>query len=168
MTTLHALRLEDLEQLRLWRNDEELRARCRQLGLLTEADQERWWQRITAAGRTDFMFGVHAGAQLIGCVGLCHWSPRDRTAEVSFYIGHAGARRQGHAERALRLLHAYGFDELGLTRIWAEAYEFNVPGIRLLRKLGYVDEGRQRQHVFRQGRQWDSVMLGLLREEWTR
>jgi len=38
--------------------------------------------------------------------------------------------------------------------------------IALLKALGFTEEGRLRSHVYRQGKRCDSLMLGLLREEW--
>ncbi len=113
------------------------------------------------------MFEVHCREHrgAVGVVGLCHWSPRDRTAETSFYLGVHEMRRRGLIRRALRLMHAWGFDELGLDRIWAEVYAFNDPGARVLESLGFVREGTLRDHVWRRGRRWDAYMYGLMRDE---
>lgn len=164
---LAPLRHDQLEQLRSWRNDPEIMARTREYRFLTEADQERWWQRITGPDRRDFMFGVLGPSlELVGVVGLCDWHPVNCSAEVSFYVGHQDYRNKGVCTAALHQLHAYGFETLGLHRIWAECYETNTPGLRLLHKLGYQDEGRLRDHVWRGGRWVTSVMLGLLEEDW--
>lgn len=156
----------DLTMLAAWRNSPELRVRTREFRPLSWLDQDKWLESQAGKSRRDLMFVVVANKRPVGVVGLCHWEPRDRTAEVSFYIGDESARGRGVAAAALRLLHGYGFDEVGLDRIWAECYAFNEPGIKLLKKLGYVEEGRLRNHVFRGGQRVDSVMLGLLREEW--
>ena len=174
---LRPVRLADLLQLATWRNSPELRERTREVAPLTLEHQERWFKKISSADTRDFMFVVEVDEpapahtsttmtrMMIGLVGLCHWSPRDRTAEVSFYIGSVEHRGKGHARQALKLLHAWGFESLGLDRIWAEVYAFNEPSIKLLMSLGYVEEGRLRGHVWRRGQRQDSIMLGMLREE---
>src|SRR5690625_7638379 len=43
---------------------------------------------------------------------------------------------------------AYGFDELGLSSIWAEALEANVASVRILQRLGMVDIGRGAEEPF--------------------
>jgi RimJ/RimL family protein N-acetyltransferase len=177
---LRAVRPEDLARLGDWRNAPDLRVRTREFRPLTDIDQHRWFERISGSDRRDFMFIVEAAGKLVregatpacetepvGVVGLCHWEPRDQTAEVSFYLGAEEARGKGVARRALRLLHEYGFKEVGLARIWAEVYGFNTASLQLLKGLGYQREGVLRQHVFRQGRRVDSLLLGILREEWT-
>jgi RimJ/RimL family protein N-acetyltransferase len=165
---LRPVNRDDLAQLAEWRNTPEIRQRTREWKPLNDADQERWFQRISGPDRRDLMFVVEAAGsrERIGVVGLCYWDPLDATAEVSFYIGEPSARGQGFAPRALTLLLDWGFETMRLERIWAEAYAFNDVSIGLLQSLGFTEEGRLRSHVFRQGKRWDSVMLGLLREEW--
>ena len=165
---LRPVRRDDLAQLADWRNTPEIRQRTREWKPLNDADQERWFERISGPDRRDLMFVVEdAGTrQAVGVVGLCYWDPTNATAEVSFYIGEAAARGKGFARRALTLLLDWGFDAMRLERIWAESYAFNEASIGLLQSLAFKEEGRLRSHVFKQGRRWDAVMLGLLREEW--
>jgi len=167
---LRPVQRDDLRLLADWRNQPEIRLRTREWRPLTMPQQERWFGRITSEETKDWMFVVVVPAGLVmtmvGVVGLCHWSPVDRTAEVSFYLGNADYERRGIMKDSLRLLHEWGWLSLGLERIWAEAYAFNERSIGILKKLGYREEGRLRSHVYRDGRRWDSVMLGLLREEW--
>ena len=101
-----------LRQLTEWRNDPRIRHVTREFRPLNKENQEHWFQRISAPDTRDFMFGVRATVELtptnlvrnrlVGVVGLCHWSPRDRTAEVSFYISpdHQG---NGYTKKALTL-----------------------------------------------------------------
>ena len=168
--SLRPVEREDLAQLRDWRNDPEIRLRTREYRALNMADQQAWFERITGPDSRNFMFVVlgrlEKEDQPVGCVGLCHWSPQDRTAECSFYIGNPQAQGKGYATQALTLLHNWGFQELGLDRTWAEAFANNAGGIKTLEKLGYKREGVLRKHVFRNGERVDSIMWGLLREEW--
>lgn len=165
VVSLRPIHVSDLTLLARWRNESELRTRTREFRPLTERDQTEWLQRISGPHRTDFMFIADAEVSF-GVFGLCHWSPRDRTAEVSFYVGDVGMRGRGHARRGIGLLHKYGFQELGLDRIWAEVYEFNDASVGLLETLGYAREGQLRKHVFRNGVRCDSILMGILREEW--
>jgi RimJ/RimL family protein N-acetyltransferase len=106
------------------------------------------------------------GLAPIGVVGLCHWDAVNASAEVSFYIGDEAARGKGYASRALLLLHRWGFDALGLHRLWGECYDFNLPGQNILRALGYSRAGMQRHTVRRDGAWVSSVFYDLLEDEW--
>ena len=162
--SLRPIERSDLEQLRQWRNDPELRQRTREWKALTSEDQERWFQRITSQHRHDHMFIVEHQNKALGVIGLCGWDMHNRHAEISFYIGDSEQRRKGFMKDALVLLIQWGFDQ-GLHRIWAETYAFNVPSIKLLEHLGFLHEGKLRQHVFRNGRFVDSLIMGLLKSD---
>lgn len=169
--SLRPITKEDLPQLADWRNDPDLRVRTREWRPLTMVDQERWFSRISSPETHDFMFVITTATTdnthaAVGVGGLCHWAPRDRTAEISIYIGAREYRNRGLAGRAFDILHRYGFEELALDRIWAEVYSFNDPVLKLLDRAGYQREGVLRQHVFRNGQRIDAVMFGLLRPEW--
>ena len=45
-------------------------------------------------------------------------------------------------------------------------FEYNPRAIRSYEKCGFVLEGRRRQALNRDGRRWDLIHMGILREEW--
>ena len=56
--------------------------------------------------------------------------------------------------------------EMNLRRVSLNVFEYNPRGIRSYEKAGFRHEGRQRQYLNRDGRRWDIVYMGILREEW--
>lgn len=156
----------DLPQLAAWRNDPELRSRTREFRPLTDVDQERWLERISGSDRRDFMFVVDVDGRAIGVVGLCHWEAVSRSAEISFYIGDESSRGLGFAKRGLELLQLWGFEYLGLHRLWAESYELFHDGHKMLLTLGFVERGTMRDVVLRDGKWVGSRFYDLLENEW--
>ena len=121
-----------------------------------------WLEQITAQGiRQEFMIVEHVSGQSIGTVGLSHIDTTHRRAEFGILIGQAEARRKGRAFEAGRLLLDYAFNKLGLHRVFLHVFADNEPAIRLYRKLGFVEEGLLRQHVFKNGRYRDVVVMGM-------
>ena len=165
--TLRTIERCDLERIRTWRNDTELRSRTREWRALSRVDQRVWFERISGPDRTDHMFMLMQHEVPIGVIGLCGWNTHNRHAEISFYIGEPLLRGKGLMKRALSLLIEWGFQQ-GLHRIWAEVYDFNIPSVKLLERLGFSYEGRQVDHAFRDGRFVDSIMMGLLSYEMDR
>lgn len=45
-------------------------------------------------------------------------------------------------------------------------FKYNPRAIRSYEKAGFVVEGRARQFLNRDGRRWDLIYMGILREEW--
>jgi RimJ/RimL family protein N-acetyltransferase len=61
----------------------------------------------------------------------------------------------------------FAFEVLNMHRVGAEVLETHAAAQKLeLDHLGFVIEGRRRKAVYKAGRYYDSIQLGLLREEW--
>lgn len=105
-----------------------------------------------------------------GCVGevvLNQWDPDNSSCAFRILLGAAG-RDRGLGTEATRLIVGYGFDRLGLHRIWLEVYAFNPRARRVYDKVGFVQEGVLR-HALRWGDQWvDVTLMSVLAPEWQR
>lgn len=61
----------------------------------------------------------------------------------------------------------FAFEVLNMQRVEAEVLEYHVTAQQLeIDYLGFTIEGRKRKVVYKCGRYYDSIMLGMLREEW--
>jgi RimJ/RimL family protein N-acetyltransferase len=81
-------------------------------------------------------------------------------------IGDSRDWRKGIGTQVLDLLLNYAFNELNLYRLSAIIPEYNAGALRLFEKAGFLLEVRRRQALNRDGRRWDLLMHGLLREDW--
>jgi RimJ/RimL family protein N-acetyltransferase len=76
-------------------------------------------------------------------------------------------RGRGVGRTAQQLLVHYMFDTTTVHRIQANTEAENVAEQRTLESVGFLREGIQRGLYLRAGEWRDSVMYGLLRNEWT-
>ncbi len=106
------------------------------------------------------------GDRLIGDIGLhvVNWGGRD--AFVGIAIGERELWGKGHGTDAMRIILRYGFTEINLRRVSLTVFEYNPRAIRSYEKAGFRHEGRLRQFLNREGRRWDMLYMGILREEW--
>lgn len=82
-------------------------------------------------------FAIEAEGQLVGVVGLVPGVDIHRcSAELGYWIGEPYWGR-GYASEAARLMTAYGFEQLGLVRIFAGVFDYNKASQRVLEKAGY-------------------------------
>jgi RimJ/RimL family protein N-acetyltransferase len=87
---------------------------------------------------------------------------RSRTGHIGYWCA-PEARGRGVVTRALRLMTAFAFDELGLQRAELITDPDNVASQRVAEKVGYRREGVLRSHLDHpDGRRRDSVMFSLL------
>lgn len=85
---------------------------------------------------------------------------------VQLGIGEAGDRDKGYGSEVLHMLLRYAFSELNLFRLNAFVPEYNKIALWLGEKAGFVEEVRRREALQRDGKRWDLLQLGLLKEEW--
>ncbi|MBW8297255.1 GNAT family N-acetyltransferase [Sphingopyxis sp.] len=83
------------------------------------------------------------------------------------YILHRDHWRGGVAREAVARVIDYGFAELKLRRIFADTDPENRGSIALLERLGFQYEGRLRGEWETHIGVRDSLIFGLLRDEWT-
>lgn len=75
-------------------------------------------------------------------------------------------RGKGYGGEAINWVLDWAFEHAGLHRIGLSAFSYNHNALKLYRKLGFVEEGREREAVF-QNRAWhDVVLLSMLEHEW--
>lgn len=161
---------EDLEQLRQWRNLPEYRKHFREYREISSTMQKWWFEHKVNGDNTTIMFAIRQldTDELIGCCGLCYINWIHRHSDLSLYIGkdQAYIDAEGIAEESCKLLFEYGFNELGLNKIWTEIYEFDTKKYELYKKFNFQQDGRLRKQYFYDGRWWDSYLLSLLRDEY--
>jgi [ribosomal protein S5]-alanine N-acetyltransferase len=117
-------------------------------------DPQKLWLAIT----------LRSDGRQIGGIGL-RIEAQFQHAEVGYWLG-VPYWGQGYATEAAREMMRYGFEDLGLHRIFASHFKHNPASGRILQKLGMQHEGCQREHL-RKWDQWvDSELYGILRHEW--
>jgi RimJ/RimL family protein N-acetyltransferase len=91
--------------------------------------------------RTRFQLAIALGDQLIGNCGVRVNDPARREGNIGYELDprHWG---RGYATEAASAVLAFGFEELGLHRVWAECVAENAASARVLEKLGMRREAR--------------------------
>jgi RimJ/RimL family protein N-acetyltransferase len=107
-----------------------------------------------------------ADNQLLGDIVLdvTQWNVRD--SFVGIGIGPRDFWGRGYGTEAMQLILQYAFTELNLNRVTLTVFEYNQRGIRSYEKAGFRHEGRQRERLLREGKRWDMLYMGILREDW--
>jgi ribosomal protein S18 acetylase RimI-like enzyme len=86
-------------------------------------------------------------------------------AEIGFTLAKA-YQGHGYATEAVGQVLEHLFTWRNLRRISAECDARNVPSARLLRRLGFVEEGCRRAHTWVKGEWTDDLLFGLLATNW--
>lgn len=124
---------------------------------LTEADSE--------ASGSNVRFVVDVDGVAVGSVSLFEFDRLARHAEVGIALV-AEARGKGIGTAAISQIVEFAFVRCNLRRVHLQVIESNVGAIRAYEKVGFVLEGRHREHAWVRGRYEDIIVMGLLRSEW--
>jgi len=115
-----------------------------------------------------FYFTIRAKAddRLIGkaLIHRIEWS--NGNGWIRLGIGAGEDRRKGNGSQALGMLLRFAFAELNMYRVSAAVQEYNEAVVALLKKFGFAEEVRRRRALDRDGRRWDLIVFGLLKDEW--
>jgi len=90
----------------------------------------------------------------------------NRTATLCRVLIAPEARGKRCCVGLVRQILRVGFEELKLRRIDLKVFAFNHPAIRCYERAGFVREGVLRKSRMIGEKYWDTVLMGILREEW--
>ncbi len=133
----------------------------------TKEEMQKWMED-ERPNDFSFMIRTLADDRLIGTIGLdgVRWSHGDTFVGIG--IGDREYWDKGYGTDAMRVILRYAFTELNLHRVSLDVFEYNPRAVRSYEKVGFVVEGQVRGALHRDGRRWDEIFMGILREEWER
>ena len=137
--------------------------------LFSEKKIREWSEKAIEDGykpeRYFFSFRALDDDKLIGFLSL--WvNLVHREVWVGVGIGERDYWGRGYGTDTMRLCVQYAFTELNVQRVSLGLHEYNPRALKAYQKAGFRLEGRTRQDVLREGRRFDSLWMGILREEW--
>ncbi len=109
-------------------------------------------------------FRIEEGESLVGEAALKAIKWFNHKAEISIFIT-PDSQRKGTGKEALTQLMTFAFHTMNLYRLEAEVVDYNEPAKALFEKSGFTKEGRLRSAKFFQGKYYDILRYGILRDE---
>ncbi|TDW95610.1 RimJ/RimL family protein N-acetyltransferase [Kribbella pratensis] len=144
---LRPLELADVATYALWGRD---RRFCEHAGWtmdLPAAEHETHWRTLIEHPKSDLLRRAAVlGDDVIGYVDLAGADPDRR--ELGYVVGPSDRWGRGLGGIVARLGLDWGFRELGLEEIWAEAVNANRASVRILASLGMTEVGRGADEEF--------------------
>jgi len=112
------------------------------------------------------IFSIYSGGEHIGEVHLAIDEALG-DGQLSLLVGRKDLWHKGLGSSAASKVIEFGFSQLGLFRIWVDVPEYNTKAINLFKQFGFVHEGTLRQSRPPHGARFDSVVMGMLKSEYT-
>ena len=155
-----------LENSIRWLNDPEVTEYLLMTTGVTRGMEEEWFDRVQKRD-TDFVWAILDDQDRhIGFTGIHRINWRLRLGGTSTVIGEKDAWRKGFGSDAMRVRTRFAFETMGLHRLESEARIDNIASQRALEKAGYRREGIARKKLFIGGQWYDTVVYGILDEDY--
>lgn len=133
----------------------------------TDEDADFWIRAGHAGIQMDILFPFaitrREDGLLIGCIDI-ELQPEHRRGDIAYWLAqsHWG---QGYTTEAARRIVQFGFEELGLNRVYAQCLRTNVASARVMQKAGLRYEATLRHSTIKDGAFVDIDLYGLLRAD---
>lgn len=101
---------------------------------------------------------------VIGMIGYNYWNRMDHRGSVGFDLARAYWGR-GIMPEALRGILRFGFEQMGLNRVEADASVYNTQSQRTLQKVGFRQEGHLREQYHEANSYHDLLLYALLKRQ---
>lgn len=128
---------------------------------------EKWFDSHLGED-TRFDAVIEADGVPVGTIGLLDINKKDSKAEYYIAMGETEYKGKGIAKKASLLILQYGFEVLGLNRIYLFTETGNIMAQHLFEAAGFVREGVIREDILSHGKFADRIIYGFLREDWNK
>jgi RimJ/RimL family protein N-acetyltransferase len=134
-------------------------------------DQHEWFNQISndqvhlVVTRPDLAADYDLEKR-VGYVSLTNFATISHSASVLAIVD-KDHRNTKYSCAVPELITDFGFEMMNLRRLEAEVLDTNPAAMKFNLGLGYKIEGRRREAVYKCGKYHDSVIIGLLRSEWS-
>jgi len=164
---LRALERTDVARMQQWINDPDITPYLISHFPYSLDQEMAWYNSKQRPESKEVILGIVEKTTDIhvGNIGLHGIDWVNSVAEVGIFIGDKGYWSKGLGTDAMATMLSYAFGELNLNRIFLNVFKFNERAIRSYEKCGFVVEAVLRDDVFKNNRYHDTVVMGILRDE---
>lgn len=166
LVTLRAFRSDDLAAMNAHANDVETElfsGGAPPTPRPIESTAELWERRRSDRESVDFV--IEADGKVIGECGLFGGDRVARTMEFGITVGDKDYWGRGYGREATRLAVDYAFTMRNVRKVYLDVLANNPRAIAAYTKVGFVEEGRRRAHVWSGGAYVDLVLMGIFRPD---
>lgn len=165
---LRAIEEKDLEKLHKWANDPEIWYLLGGWHFPSSFDYQKQWFYGLKNDNLNQRFAIEAPE--IGIIGTSNIVDIDWKNNHAFHgmmLGDVDTRGKSYGVDTIMATMRYAFEELHFKRLDGSIIEYNTISLNIYcKKLGWKEEGRQRNWYFRKNHYWDRVMVGITREDY--
>ncbi|WP_371372068.1 UDP-4-amino-4,6-dideoxy-N-acetyl-beta-L-altrosamine N-acetyltransferase [Sporomusa aerivorans] len=132
---------------------------------LTLEDQQKWFEKIQSDPSVRYWL-IEVDGTEIGVINLVDIDYVNLRCCWAYYIADISFRGRGLGKILECNMYDYVFETLGQNKLWCEVFTFNEGVIHIHQRFGSEIEGTLKQHICKNGKFYDIVRMGILRDKW--
>ena len=119
-------------------------------------------------GTTNYFWAVEEVENGLGHIGNmnAYVDRNNLLADVGIMIGERQAWHKGYGTEAFEAVCDFLLDKVGLRKVTAGTLCTNTPMLRIMERIGMVEDGTRRRHYVFEGGEVDVVHMALYRRQW--
>jgi UDP-4-amino-4,6-dideoxy-N-acetyl-beta-L-altrosamine N-acetyltransferase len=157
--------IKDIELIREWRNSLEVSQYMYTDDFITKEQQTSWFNKISQEENSRYWI-VKYEDKKIGVASITNIDRINRKCFWGFYLENTEIRGKGIGAKIEFNVLKVVFDEMNLNKLCGEVFSFNEKVVNMHEKFGFRREGYLRNHIFKNNKFHDVVIIGLLSSEW--
>lgn len=146
----------------MWLNDSTVMALTEQADATHTMETTREYVNAAYHNPCVYFFGIYFKGEHIGNIKLGPINEKHSTADIAYVIGCHKYWGQGIASKVIHATLSFGFNQLGLHKISAGAYENNIGSIKVLLKNQMKVEGTLLEEASFENTRVNVVRLGVV------
>lgn len=167
---LRAAEPQDLQNFVRWMNDPDVIENLLRFTPLSSVEEQAWYDGMIKGPVEEHVYIIEIQEDdqwiPVGSTGFHSVDWKNRAAEIGISIGEKKYWNRGYGRDTMRLMLRHGFNDLNLNRIYLFVFDTNGRAIKAYNAAGFVEEGRLRQDIYKNGRYIDTHIMSVLRGEW--
>lgn len=128
-----------------------------------EIEHNEWLEKLLKDKSKQF-FMIDYSNKTIGSAQLVDINHIHKNAEIKIRIFSDKYRGKGLGTKAIDLLCAHAFNDLGLIRVWLRVFANNIRAITAYAKSGFNVEGTMKKAAFINGEFLDIIVMAKINE----
>lgn len=165
---LRAFEYDDLNQINIWHNNNDMNSLTGGNRFFVSSVFDKKWLEDKMMNNINNVYCavcITESGKMIGFISLNDIDYRNRKAHWGgMLIGDVEERKKGYATSAAYLMLKFGFEELNLNKITGYWLEDNVSSLLIGKRLGFQEEGKLNEEVFKNNKYNNLIIMSLFKE----
>lgn len=154
---------KDVKKMLILRNYKKISDNMYNNSLIKKPEHKKWFMNLLndPARKVFFIYYIK---NYVGSIILNNISPRDKRSDWAYYMSPKRSLYLGFLVEFKFI--DFFFKSKKMNKLNCEVLDFNKNIIKLHKKFGFEIEGVKKEHIFRSGRYFNSILMGLNKKTW--